>query len=192
MISRQRSRQRQHAYRAKNKNRGQSAQSVIGDVTTIMMEEASQILGEPTGLEREAESLYLTFLEKTEALVGSRTTFASDLLKAGKLLFGRKFMGVFASDKQPTLTKTTPYAILNLDKTNEPGSHWIAVAWTSQGTMVYDSFGRHTDEIIKIKGVSMDTDHDPEQDIVETNCGARSLAWLMIFDKLGPKVAALI
>ena len=95
--------------------------------------------------------------------------------------------------------------ILNLDKSTEAGSHWIAVAkideqsgpYDEDTVICYDSFGRDNREIIPDLGRSgngtvVDTDRDAEQEITETDCGARSIAWLVVLDKYGVDVAKLI
>jgi hypothetical protein len=63
--------------------------------------------------------------------------------------------------------------------------------------MFYDSFGRRNTEIIpnlKFSGNGriIDTDRDPEQKILETNCGSRCLSFLCIFDKYGANIAKMI
>ena len=121
----------------------------------------------------------------------------NDLLGISKKMLGIKFKGVFASDKIPILNDLQPYAILNLDSSKQPGSHWIAIAKTNNETMIYDSFGRQTSKIIKNlifsgNGRIIESDRDIEQKIIETDCGARSLAWLIFFDKFGVEKAKLI
>ena len=128
--------------------------------------------------------------------IGSKTTFQNDLQLYGKRMLGEKFHGVFASDLIPKLTKRRPYAILNLDKSNEPGSHWIAVSKNGNGVIVYDSFGRKSAKIIPDlmtgNGEVLDTEYDAEQDQRETNCGARSMAFLMLQDGWGTELSRYI
>jgi hypothetical protein len=147
--------------------------------------------------EKEAEHKYGEIMDEMAPLVGTKTTYMNDLDLIGRTLFGLKWKGVFPSDKIPKLTKTTPYCILNLDESHEPGSHWIALARVNKGeAMVYDSFGRPYKDIIpvleKSKGLILDTDLDAEQNIAETNCGLRCMAWLAFFDEYGADAAALI
>jgi hypothetical protein len=137
-------------------------------------------------------------IKKVEKMVGRGTTFGSQLMKAGKTLLGKAFAGVFASDEIPHLKGIQRYAILNLDKSWQPGSHWIGLAREGKNDyIIYDSFGRKSSKIVpevfnKTKGYVIDVDPDPEQKVNEDNCGARSLAWLHIYDKYGPGVALLI
>ena len=147
-----------------------------------------------------AEKLYKKKLHEIEKYhVGDKTTYLGELAGAGKKLLGVKFKGVYPSDKIPRLNDLSCYCILNLDSSEEPGSHWIALAKNTEKnhTMVYDSFGRHHMKIIPNllysgNGRVVDTQRDAEQDPKETNCGARCLAWLCIYDKWGEDVARLI
>ena len=151
--------------------------------------------------EKQAEMIYNQILTKQiYPLTGVNSTFMNDLDKVGRKLFGVKFKGVFPSDKIPKLNDLKPYCILNLDKSTQGGSHWIAVAKIPKvdETLVYDSFARSNKQIIPDlsksgNGLLIDSDlSDAEQKISQTDCGARSLAFLVVFDKYGSDVAKLI
>ena len=148
--------------------------------------------------ESDAHKKYDTILRSIKKLVGGKTTYLQQLAKAGTKLFGAKFHGVYPSDKIPQLSNRTPYCILNLDRSDQAGSHWIAVAKSNNDLIVYDSFGRTHKTIIPslgrgfVGGKVINTDRDCEQDIMATDCGARSLAWLVFFDRYGAKNALLI
>lgn len=123
--------------------------------------------------------------------VGSGVTYSDDLLKSGKHLFGSKFDGVFSADQIPSKFRSI---IANLDDSDEPGSHWVAIARAPCGRyLVYDSFGRDSDKILKGKLRALkkvqDTENDAEQDKEEDNCGARCLAWLDVFHGHGALAA---
>lgn len=173
-------------------------------------------------LESSANALYQDVLEKIMyPLLGKKITFGNDLTAAGMKLFGRNFLGAFASDRisefgnskvhlginddgSPTTNdninkKSHLYAISNLDDSTMPGSHWIGLAFdvNSKKIWVYDSFGRKTNEIIpslvqrygnKLKQV----DDDAEQLVSQDDCGARTMAWLYVFDRHGSELAKLI
>ena len=145
-----------------------------------------------------AHKKYNTILRSVKKLVGGKTTYLQQLDNAGTKLFGAKFHGVYPSDRIPTLSTRTPYTILNLDRSDQPGSHWIAVAKSNNDIIVYDSFGRTHKTIIPalgrgfVGGRVIDTDRDVEQDIMATDCGARSLGFLVFFDRYGAKNALLI
>lgn len=151
--------------------------------------------------EKQALEAYNKYLNKiVYPLIGDKTTYLTQLLGAGKKLFGVKFRGVYPSDKIPRLNDLSPYCILNLDKSKEPGSHWIALAklpHPSNESMVYDSFGRNYKKIIPLlshsgNGRIKNTELDSEQQIQQTDCGARCIAWLLVFDKQGADVARKI
>lgn len=131
-----------------------------------------------------------------ESRVGSGATIGMDLYREGELLFGTKFVGVFPADQIPRSTNFM-YAIANLDSHNKPGSHWIAMAklpgGREEGYLVYDSFGRPTEQIMQGMPFPFeDTENDAEQLESEDNCGARCLAWLIIFDMFGAQGAYFI
>lgn len=147
------------------------------------------------------ERLYKGLVHNVENMLGSKTTtFSSDLLRIGKSLLKSKFAGIFPADKIPILTEKVPYAIVNLDNSNQAGSHWVAIARDpSSGKIIfYDSFGRPDKLILPSLGGSgqrgeiVNTDLDREQKIKETNCGQRSLGWILFFDKYGAKEALKI
>ena len=144
-----------------------------------------------------ADKLYKEKLSQIEKLTGDKTTYLKQLNGVGNKLLGVKFKGVFPSDKIPKLNDLSPYCILNLDSSKESGSHWVALAKNGNQSILYDSFGREHPTIIPQlrysgNGKILDTDNDAEQKIRETNCGARCLAWLSIFDKHGQAMAMLI
>ena len=122
-------------------------------------------------------------------IVGNKTTYMTDLLKTGKEIFGDKFIGVFPSDRIPQMYNNQ-MCILNLDKSNEPGSHWISIYSYNNKLIVYDSFGRKSSKIIKsLSGFNkniIDTEYDAEQKPHETNCGARSLTALCLMNTHNP------
>jgi hypothetical protein len=146
-------------------------------------------------IERKAHRMYNQILNKVvKPIVGNGITFQDSLDNVGRDMFGSAFKGVFASDKIPRLNALKKYAILNLDRSDEQGSHWIAIAFQNGKTYVYDSFGRKSSRIIPTlfhsgNGRILDSDPDPEQKIKEENCGARSLAWLLFFHRYGPNMA---
>ncbi len=132
--------------------------------------------------------------------VSDDTTTGSSLDKFGKTAFGKKFHGVYMRDEIPAdLDAQTPYAIINLDADTDPGdgSHWIAVAFLGKrkGLLAYDSFGKLHEtpkELTALYGKARVTDPDAEQDVDETNCGARCIAWLLVMDLFGAKEAKSI
>lgn len=128
----------------------------------------------------------------TEKMIGKTTTTEQVLTAAGKHMLDDAYEGTFAADEVPRTPFT--YAIVNIDTRKQGGSHWIALAHVDKDLyMVYDSFGRHTGKIMpSLKLHTIDTDYDAEQTSKQKNCGARALAWLLVFDAFGPEVAKTI
>ena len=92
-----------------------------------------------------------------------------------------EFQGVYASDRIPC---KHGYYIINLDRSDEPGSHWCGLI-RGKTNYVYDSFGRV--DILPIKAVY--TERDEEQLHAEDNCGQRCVAWLILAKHWGVKAA---
>ena len=139
-----------------------------------------------------ADKIYNDVLKVVQGAIGSTTTFQRDLVLIGVKLFGPTFQGVFPADKIPKM-EDGQYAILNLDKSSQPGSHWIAVVKTGGDMLIYDSFGRASKKIIPSvfksgNGSIIDTDYDKEQTDSQLNCGARSIAALLVYHLWGKKM----
>ena len=141
------------------------------------------------------DQIYKKLLKRVENLIGNdKTTFSTDLNNVGKYLFGKKFRGVFSADQIPKLTSQQPYCIVNLDTSNELGSHWVSLAKQNGKVYFYDSFGRPNKHILPLlsksgNGKILDTDEDREQGFADTDCGQRSLCWILLFDEYGAEKA---
>ena len=150
--------------------------------------------------EQRAERIYNEILEFVESLIGDGVTYSGQLNDLGHQLFGSKFKGVFASNEIPEL-KNGEHAVLNLDRSDQEGSHWIAISKIDSQLLVYDSYGRSTDSIIPVlstlnsnrgNGMIIEADRDPEQIDDEYNCGARSISFLALLELWGPQLALLV
>ncbi len=131
---------------------------------------------------------YNKVLVKIEKVIGSGSTSDVQLLDLCNKLFGPRFKGIYAFDDTFEL-KHGELAIFNLDTKKQPGSHCCAVVKDRKHYIVYDSFGRD----IKLKQKNtLNTEDDPEQNINESNCGQRSVAWLVVVAVKGIKVAMTI
>jgi hypothetical protein len=146
-----------------------------------------------------AECMYKSILKKiVEPLIGDKSTYQNELETACIRLLGINFKGVYPSDQIPVLNGLKRYAIINLDRSTEPGSHWVSIAFKDDKILVYDSFGRSTSKILPALYQSsngsdiFDTDPDAEQTSNEMNCGARCLAWLLLFEHYGWRQAEKI
>lgn len=133
---------------------------------------------------------YNQSLTKIEKVLGRGVTTDRQLDHIGKNLFGDKFKGVFMQDTLPK--HFNGYAIVNVDLSNQRGSHWCGVSRSGRHCLVYDSFGRPSYRLLPMLGNVRDTDYDAEQAVIEDNCGQRCLAWLCVFNDKGEKVAQSI
>lgn len=149
----------------------------------------SQSKNNSTRASKHYQDIYERLVSVNEDLLGRGATYDSDLHDLGTEYFGQRFAGVFASDTIPLATNFR-YCIVNLDSQDKPGSHWVAIAKDKGKLMVYDSFGRTVTDILPDLHGAIDVDRDAEQSDQEENCGPRALAWLMMYDLFGPKVAA--
>ena len=146
-------------------------------------------------MEKYAEHLYNKILnEIVIPIVGKEETNSQELYDISTTLLKDKFKGVFASDQITRLTILKPYAIVNVDKSNQPGTHWLAMARVRNKTYVYDSFGRDVKTLIPslshtVKNI--DTS-DAEQLVTQNSCGARCIAFLLLLDLFGVKYAKYI
>ena len=77
--------------------------------------------------------------------------------------------------------------IVNTHKSWQPGEHWMAIVNDkNEGYCAYDSFGR------RVAPWAKDSELDPEQALLELNCGQRCLAWLMTWKHSGIDTAMKI
>ena len=146
-----------------------------------------------------AELEYNKILKDITDAMGDKSTFLSELNGVGRKLLGVKFHGVYPSDKIPRLNDLSPYCILNLDKSNESGSHWVALAKLedANASVIYDSFGRDHMKIIPNlqysgNGRIIQPEDDSEQHILQMDCGQRTLGFLLFLDRYGIKNAMYI
>jgi hypothetical protein len=151
-----------------------------------------------------AKKIYDALVSDVEDTIGSGSTLDETLDNYGKKVIGQQFGGVFPSDRIPdSMARGTKYFIVNKDKHNQPGSHWIGVVVYRKRMFFYDSFGRSVPMLVPelrqfqlqhglSLSVPMRAISAPEQQIREENCGARSMAWLILFNRMGFRVARMI
>lgn len=132
---------------------------------------------------------YLKILKLIEDALGKDSTTNTELDKVGKYVLGDKYVGTFSSDEIPKM-KHGDCCIVNLDDSSKGGSHWVGLYKDKNDVIVYDSFGRKSDKILKPvfngNGKVLDTDYDAEQSETEFNCGQRSISALIYCYKYGP------
>jgi hypothetical protein len=133
--------------------------------------------------------------------VGDDVTSDTQLRAAGIRLLGRPFIGVYASDTIPKFPRSgLVCCIVNIDNHTQAGTHWLGLAKKGSRVYLYDSFGRpvektlpHLAEQCRAQGLTLDAKRSkPEQTSNQNDCGARSLAWLLLFKRYGPRTAKLV
>jgi len=132
---------------------------------------------------------YENNLEILEDILGNESTTDVELNHLGKNLFFERFVGVFSADKMKRL-KNNQMCIVNTDDSKHSGKHWIACYKHRNKTYVYDSFDRDVKSLSKYwknKHNWVNANTHREQSYNENNCGPRSLAWLISFDKYKTK-----
>ena len=121
--------------------------------------------------------IYNNYLKLIENDIGHNTTTNIQLDKYCSMVFGKNYKGCYSIDTIPTL-KNNQCCIFNLDKSNQTGSHWMALYKSGKHNIIYDSFGRTSKKLnVPIKNIK-DTEYDAEQTIYESNCGQRTTAFL--------------
>ena len=123
--------------------------------------------------------------------LGKHVTDNTQLEKIAFPLIGSRFKGVYAQDTLP-VNKNGMY-VMNNQKSNRGGEHWVAIVITTKRIYVWDSFGRNTKSLLTLltkkakdgKKTIVDADYDAEQNITTAVCGPLSLAWLLTVKQVG-------
>jgi hypothetical protein len=94
------------------------------------------------------------------------------------------FLGAFPCDLTPKIHSLPSALILNLDKSQKPGSHWVALYFTTKGTCEYfDSYGRkpnkNIEKYIKNNSKKYIYNNTCVQDLWTTSCGQMCLYFLL-------------
>ena len=76
--------------------------------------------------EKDCVRHYKNTLKLLERHMGTDTTDEHQLTEICKNLFGKQYRGTFPVDRLPKLQRGQ-CCILNLDTSDKPGSHWVAV-----------------------------------------------------------------
>jgi len=131
---------------------------------------------------------YKFWLQTIQANMGRNITTDAELNKFKHIIPG--FKGAYPFDKKPLL-KNNNSMILNLDKHNQPGKHWIAIYHLNNKNYIYDSLGTYYKYPNPLPN-SIYADKDREQAYKQNNCGQRSLAWILTVQSVGIKKALTI
>ena len=93
-----------------------------------------------------------------------------------------------------------PYSILNTDKESDTGNgtHWVGCFQNNKTLYIYDSFGRNhimdpfCEEMHELGFICVYVNKQTDQGNTQTNCGIRSLLWLLFVDNYGIKKSSKI
>ena len=133
----------------------------------------------------------------------STTTNNIELNMICKILFGdANFLGVRSADEFPKYIQNGQMFIINnkSSKSKTNGEHWIAFIKSDKNKdhkprlYGYDSYNRDIHKLNPFfrhkRFVNANSNRD--ESFVETDCGQRSVAWLLSFFKHGDKVINII
>ena len=126
---------------------------------------------------KEVQHLYEFTLNQIQKDLGSGIT--SDEQLEDYCTFLPKFRGIHAWDKTPKL-KNLECCIINLDTSDQPGSHWVALYKYKTKTYMFDSFDRKISSFRKIE-----IDSAVRQKPKEEDCGQRCIAFLALVETIG-------
>lgn len=150
-------------------------------------------------------------------ILGRGSTSDYQLDRVGKRLFKTKWLGVHPVNVKPSIVMSKIhavdrsaqqnkikgngmyYGIINVDHSNEPGSHWLSIIYDkSQDTWyIWDSFARKSTRLIPkfIRTIGykyIDLNKKSNQLDSQDDCGQRSLALMLYIAKHGIQSAHLI
>lgn len=80
------------------------------------------------------------------------------------------------------------YTVINTAASNQEGVHWVGIYQRGSNIFMYDSFGRHSNNILhqfveKMKQQGnevIDVTHIGDQGQYQNDCGLRAIAWLFL------------
>lgn len=153
-------------------------------------------------LELKTEAQFRQNLRKIISYYGSNKALSNfQIDPLGKFLFKSRWRG---ANPQDHIVFKSGYQILNTDKSDGDGEHWVAIYISNKTLYVYDSYARKSNTFLlyltrlaRAKGykvINADT-KDAEQFDTKYDkeiCGHLSLAFLMTVKQLGIKKAILI
>ena len=145
---------------------------------------------------------YEQILRNVEDILGSTVTTNDQLDKLGYSIFKNDYLGTYSSDKMPKYIKNNQCFILNTDSSRSANRyrHWIGFyklnGKTTNGKLYYyDSFARPKEKLSKYwknKRMYNANTTDREQSYNESDCGSRSMSFLILMKTYGQKCIDVI
>lgn len=115
-----------------------------------------------------------------------RALYDYELEKYAKKLGIHSFRGIFMRDTLPRQPNTNESAIVNLDISDNPGTHWVAYLKNGNNVQYFDSFGdlKPPKELVSYFGPYVKIMYNSEsyQTFNQWNCGHLCLSFL--FNKI--------
>jgi hypothetical protein len=126
------------------------------------------------------ESRFENIIKFLKKVIGKEVLTTSDCDYWGSLLFGNNYKGTYAADNP---ADKSGYCIINLDSSDQGGSHWVACA----DGVIWDSYGRDVIKRLPLQKYALNNadTKDANQKKYEVDCGIRCLAWLYIVESCG-------
>ena len=147
-----------------------------------------------------ATAMYKKLVEALESHYDNETKTNTDLVQIGKVIFKPLGDNVFRNSDYDFNQMHGKYSIVNTD--NGIGIHWVSVYQEHDKVYVWDSFGRDIKKLMsefcmraRTQGytiVKANKRYDHEQETNQSDCGLRSLAWLLLCESKGVKTATLV
>ena len=140
---------------------------------------------------------YEQTLMDVEDILGASVTTDSQLTDLGYIIFKNDYLGTFSSDKMPIRIKDNQCFILNTDSSRSANKfgHWIGFYKINKRLWFYDSFARPKEKLSKYwknKRMYNANKTDRQQSFEESDCGSRSMSFLIICRKYGLKAIDVI
>ena len=135
---------------------------------------------------------YESVLRDVEDVLGSTVTTNDQLDKLGYSIFKNNYLGTYSSDKMPARIKDNQCFILNTDSSRSANKfgHWIGFYKINKRLWFYDSFARPKEKLSKYwknKRMYNANTTDREQSYNESDCGSRSMSFLILMKTYGQK-----
>ena len=140
---------------------------------------------------------YEQILMMIEDILGSGVTTNVQLTKLGRMITGMDFLGAFCSDEMPKYIKENRCFILNTDSSNSnnKNGHWVGFYKINNKLYYSDSFNRSKGELSNYwinKRMYNAKGNDRDQSFMESDCGSRSLSFLVVFRKYKTRCIGII
>ena len=133
--------------------------------------------------------------------IGDRVTNNVQLDKLGSSLFGSDYLGSFSSNEFPKYIREGQCFILNTDssRSNNIYGLWVSFIKINKKIYYYDSYARSPSQLSKywkdkklINANTTDRDQAYGGNKGESNCGQRSMAFLILIKKFGEKAINVV